>query len=128
MLPSSQAVGFFDSVCGGSLPDFDSAQNRMASAGYTVDAATGTVFSATYESSFKVLDGPGFGRTCSFVFGSAERPNQVNSVIEAAFGPIRVTPLGRAVGYQNGRTIIIINEPRRAGGFNYYNLRMWSER
>lgn len=127
-LPATEAARLFDTVCGGTLPNFAGAQRRMASAGFTINASTGTRYHGAYDASMRILDGPGFGQTCSMVFVSGGSTNSVYQALQAGLGPMTDSPIGRAIAYRNGRTIILLAEPRRLNGQTYYNLRMWSER
>lgn len=129
-VPVARALNVFDAVCGQSLPDFASAPRLMTQNGITNKASTGTVYSATEDLSFKIVDGPGIGNSCSMVFVSKEPKKQVFDAYRSKFIRVDQTPLGLTGGYtiNNRVAVVLISEPRRVDGQNYYNLRLLSER
>lgn len=123
-----EAVAAFEGICGASLPNFAGAKNRMAAFGITAQLLAGsdTIHSPTKQISFKILDGPGLGKTCSMVFATQERP----ATVQAAFnklGTFIESSLGRGTFYAD-RALVLQPEATRRGGGTYYNLRMLSER
>ena len=125
---SARAVGLFLSVCEASLPNFRNAPSMMTRAGVSETASTGTVFSSTEDVSLKILDGPGTGTTCSFVFATTESRSSVFATYGRAFGEILQSELGPVAANPRRTTLILMGEPRGNGGLNYFNLRMLSER
>ncbi len=129
LVPVARALQMFDAVCGRSLPDFSSADRNLKQAGVTNKASTGTYFSPVEDISFKIAEGPGFGKSCSMVFATTETRKRVFAAYGAKFTSIRETPLGLMGGYRvdNRVTSALIAEPRRNDGRNYFNLRLLSE-
>ena len=125
----SRALTLFDNICGASLPGFATAPQRLAANGITVPSPTGTatVYSATEDVSFQVQDGPGAGRTCSMVFGTAQSAaTAVNGF--AIIGQFVETPLGRGTIYRTTNAVVLIGGSSTQGRITYFNLRLLSER
>jgi hypothetical protein len=122
----ARAVQLFEAVCGASLPNFASATSRMAANGITLTSAIGTStrYSATEEVSFKIIDGPGLGKSCSMVFQTSGSPASLRSAVNA-LGPSADTAMGRAILYR-GRNVIVTLEPASSNGLS--RLLMLSER
>ncbi len=129
VVPVSRALQIFDAVCRRSQPDFASFDRNVKQLGEVRKASTGTVFSQTEDVSFKILDGPGGGKSCSMVYGTKESKRAVFRAYEARFTAIAATPLGRMGGYQTGDGVmqVIIGDPTRNDGLNYFNLLLLSE-
>ena len=122
-----KAVAIFEDVCGGSLPKFRSARSRMKKHGVTNVAKTGTVFSTKENLSIKIVDGPGFGKTCSLAFATKEnRPSYIKAT--SKLGTFVQTPFGEGTLYQNRSVIVTRSSGTKRGSISYYNLKMLSER
>lgn len=131
-IAATQAIALFSAVCGGSLPNFAGAATIMAANGITVPSPSGTstMYSATSDLSFKILDGPGSGRTCSMVFGTTEDDAAVAGALLTAFPTVRPDPvLGNVALFGDTRALVLIDDsPLQNGNTAYVNLRMLSER
>lgn len=125
-VPSSRALALFDEVCGASLPDFRSAERRLAANGFTDRATSGTIFSPAENASFRVADSVTFGPTCSFVFASQEPPDQVFETF-AALGTPTPSALGVTGLYRDREAIVLYSPPTQRGPLVYYNLRLTAE-
>ncbi len=126
LVPAERAVKLFLAVCGATAPrDFAGAQKVMAKYGITAKQPTGTVFSKTEDLSFKIMDGPGFGKTCSMVFASGDKAATVQAAVPKV-GPFRDTAFGLAALTPDRH--LVIYQKSRAGGRTYFNLRLFSDR
>lgn len=124
----SRAIATFEAVCGASLPNFDGAARLMTQNGVTNRAATGTVFNPTENLSFRIIDGPGSGRTCSMAFATTESRRTVFNAYTQAFGEIRPSPFGQTAVYRGRPALMIFGEARRVGNLNYFGIQLLSER
>ena len=127
---TSRAIQLFDAVCGASLDnDFKSASSLMAANGVAVASPFGTptVYSATEDVSFQIQDGPGFGKTCSMVWGTQDRLDVVFNTL-MAIGKFRPTDIGVMALYRGQQRLVILNDGRqKSGTTTYYNLKLLSD-
>ena len=125
-VPADRAVALFAAICGDSLPNFDSATDRMSANGITDAAQTGTFYSSRENLSFKITDGPGAGKTCSMVFATQD---DTEAFVRAAFtlGAFQETQLGLAAPYR-GSIVLLGDRPTSVGSVTYHNLRLLSQR
>ena len=126
---AARALALFDAICGASLPDFTSANSRMAANQVTIASpyGTATMYSAVEDASFQLQDGPGLGRTCSMVFGTSAAP-QSTALTFAAMGQFVETPLGLGALYRGTQAVVLLRGDRTEGRITYLNLRLLSER
>ena len=108
IIDADRAVSVFLSVCRESADrDFADAEAAMAKVGVTKkNAETGTVYSEAEDLSFRIMDGPGMGKSCSMVFIARDSPEQVAEALpklapfqESPFGPMTVLEGNIAVIY-----------------------------
>jgi hypothetical protein len=127
---TARAIQLFDAICGGSLAnDFASAKALMAKNGVTVRSPVGTatVYSETENVSFQIQDGPGFGNTCSMVWGTSEARSTVVTAV-SKIGPFKSTPLGTATVYRGQRYLVLFGGgSQKTGPVAYYNLKLLSD-
>lgn len=129
---AERAKAIFDAVCGASLPRFDTAPQRMAAQGFTRTStmATGTMFSATENASFRIMDGPGASKKCSFVIGTKDQPDTVRQAMAGGekIGSTSVPDL--VVWLYKGQKTLVFSGPseKRANGETIMSFQMLSER
>ncbi len=129
-ITTARAVALFDAVCGATvLNDFAKAPARMAENGITVASPYGTptVYSPTENVSFQVHAGPGFGKTCSMVFGTKENRATVMVGINA-INPFRPSELGMTALYRNQKRLVLFDggDSKDANG-TLYHLQLLSD-
>ena len=126
LVPAERAVGLFRAVCLGTVEkDFAGAAKVMAKYGIDRKETSGTIYSEAEDISFKIFDGPGFGKTCSMAFASKDKAKAVQAAVpkvapfqDSAFGLVTVMTKG----------VLVIYKGTRNGGRMYHNLRMLSDR
>jgi hypothetical protein len=125
---AARAAALFDAVCGKSLPRFRAAARTMEANGFTAASpfGTATVYSSAEDASFKVVDGPSGGKTCSMVFVSRDPKARLLS----AFGQIAGRPFDdaraprAATRYQGQDVLVLFEGPNRKEGKSYYAVFM----
>lgn len=127
---TTRAVQLFDAVCGASLAsDFSAAKSKMAANGITIPSpmGTATVYSATEDVSFQISKGPGYGNTCSLVWGTTEtKTNVLKSV--STINAFRNSEIGLMTLYRNQRRLVLFSGGTgHIGGTAYYNLKLLSD-
>ena len=126
---TARAVQLFDTVCGASLgSEFASAKAKMAANGITLPSplGTATVYSATEDVSFQIQDGPGFGKTCSLVWGTTDARSTVTASVNT-INRFQPTALGLAARYRNQDRMVLFDGGRsKIGGTVYYSLKLLS--
>lgn len=129
-ISAERAVALFKATCGASLPNFANLKSKLVQNGFTHKEPTGTVFNIREDASVKLLNGPGAGRSCSFVYASQQSRDVAFAAYEKTFGPIAQTPLGQTAGYQSGgkTTLVLLTDPTRSNGLNYFKLSLLSQR
>ncbi|MEM8592951.1 MAG: hypothetical protein AAGF13_10535 [Pseudomonadota bacterium] len=124
---AAEAVRLFQAICGETLPNFDGVDTALQANGINQPSPgnSTTKFHPSGRLSFKVLDGPGVGKTCSMVFETTESKAQVDAAL-AELGNFRDSSLGTATLYKD--TLVLTREPTAFEGRSVYNLRMLSRR
>ena len=125
-----RAVALFDAICGASLEaDFATAKSAAAKVGVNVPSPLGTttLYGKTEDVSLQIKDGPGFGKTCSFVFVSTAPTEDVLTEL-TKIGPFMNTPFGPGTLYRGQRALVLLNAEKKSGNKTYYNLRLLSDR
>lgn len=127
---TTRAVQLFDAICGASLVDeFSSAKSKMAANGIAIPSpkGTATVYSATEDVSFHIQKGPGFGNTCSMVWGTGDARSSVLASI-SAINPFMNSEIGMITRYRNQRRLVLFSGgDSRIGNTSYYNLKLLSD-
>ena len=127
---ATRAVALFDAVCGASLKDeFASAAKLAKANGVSVPSPFGTptIYSGTEDLSFQVQDGPGFGKTCSMVFGSTQPKATVMAGV-SQINPFRPSDIGLMALYRDQqRLVLFVDGGSAVGKTHYYNLRLLSD-
>jgi len=126
-ISAAGSVSLFETICGGALPNFKSAVKRMKANGIDQPSplGTSTLYSASGNVSFKILDGPGSGKNCSMVLTTTEPKSKIKSAI-ARLGPFKETALGMTAGYNNA--LVLSRVTTAPNDDNVLNLRMLSTR
>ena len=131
MIAADRAVSVFLSVCKESADrDFADAEAAMAQVGVTKkNAETGSVYSETEDLSFKIVDGPGMGKSCSMVFITSDSPELVAGALPI-LGPFQDSPLGPMSILEGNIPVVYVfrNLGSGADGPFAHNLRMLSVR
>ena len=125
----ARAKALSDAVCGASLKgDFATAPERLRANGFTRISPLGTptTYSQTENASFKIENGPGFGKSCSMVVATQSSPAAVRAALMP--GKPMATPFGLAAIYANTGALIVEGPTNRDGGLNYVNYRLFSDR
>jgi hypothetical protein len=126
---SKRAVAMFRDVCGTTAAGhFAGARQRMKAYNVTAPSpqGTSTLFSTTEDVSFKITDGPGFGKTCSIVYGSKDTPKIVAETYVANFGASEQSPFGLTAFDRTHKRLVIIGATSRSQDGIFYNLKMFS--
>ncbi|MEM9584562.1 MAG: hypothetical protein AAGA08_15745 [Pseudomonadota bacterium] len=126
-LSPAEAIGLFEDVCGGSLPNFKEADRIMAANRVVVPSplGTNTTFHQSGNVSFNIVDGPGSGKTCSMVVSTNASKAKIRAAT-AKLGPFKSTALGKAAAYKG--TLVLLQKESRIENKNYFNLRLLSAR
>jgi hypothetical protein len=131
MIDADRAVSVFLSVCKESADrDFADAEAAMANVGVTKkNAETGTVYSEAEDLSFKIVDGPGMGKSCSMVFITGDSPEQVADALPK-LAPFQDSPFGPMTVLEGNIAVIYVSQNLGSGddGPFAHNLRMLSVR
>jgi hypothetical protein len=127
-----RALALFDGICGESLPDFADAPVLMQAAGVTrpADDATGAMFGATEDISFRIEEGPGLGKSCRMVVATTD-PAGMLDALRAATGGMQDTAFGPAGLYRGRRALLVVPAAAAAAepnGRTYIDARLLSER
>lgn len=131
MIAADRAVSVFLSVCKESADrDFADAEAAMAELGVTKkNAETGSVYSETEDLSFRIVDGPGMGKSCSMVFITRDTPELVAGALPI-LGPFQDSPFGPMSILEGNIPVVYVfqNLGSGADGPFAHNLRMLSVR
>jgi hypothetical protein len=131
MIDADRAVSVFLSVCKESADrDFADAEAAMAQVGVTKkNAETGTIYSETEDLSFRIMDGPGMGKSCSMVFITDASPEQVADALPK-LASFQDSPLGPMTVLEGNIAVIYVaqNLGSGDGGPYAHSLRMLSVR
>jgi hypothetical protein len=131
MIAADRAASVFLSVCKESADrDFADAEAAMAQVGVTKkNAETGTVYSETEDLSFRIMDGPGMGKSCSMVFITGDSPEQVADALPKV-APFQDSPFGPMTVLEGSIAVIYVaqNPGSGDGGPFAHSLRMLSVR
>lgn len=130
VVSAARAVAMFRDVCGKTAgAHFAGATQRMAAYKVTAPSplGTSTLYSTIEDLSFKIMDGPGYGKTCSIVYASNDNEAATAAVHIANFGKPKMTEFGITAFDKAAQRLVIINRPTRNAGRTYYNLKMLSD-
>lgn len=124
----ARAKALFDAICGASLPNFDTAPQRLRANGFTRPSPQGTaaLYSETENVSFQISDGPGMGKTCSMVVASQPSAAALRAAVMGSGA--KDTPLGTTALYPNTAALVLEGRTTREGGLIYANYRLLSDR
>lgn len=126
-LRTSDAMKYFHAICGATLPDFANAPAALQRNGFQ-QHGTGTWFLPDQSVSIKILDGPGMGKSCSFVANSVDNEATIKAAVaESLPGMGRAVP--NATLYPNSRALVEMRpEIGKFDGVSIFSLRMMSDR
>ncbi|SFJ39685.1 hypothetical protein [Jannaschia pohangensis] len=122
----SRALTMFETVCGGSLPDFASARTQMASVGVTRATAGDVIYSQSEDVSFRIFRDPRIGPTCSMIASVPVSEAAMRRGLMARYGTLAPSQFGD-VGKHRGKTVLLL-DPNQRNGRTYFNIRLLSER
>ncbi|MBK4215151.1 hypothetical protein JJJ17_04350 [Paracoccus caeni] len=126
-LRASDAMKYFDAICGGTLPNFENAPAALQQNGFQ-QYSTGTWYLPDQSVSIKIIEGPGMGRTCSFVANSTDGEAGIKAAVAASLPGIDQTAPGLAL-YPKTQALVQLNpQMGRMGDVTIFGLQMLSDR
>lgn len=124
---SADALRYFDAICGSTLPDFRNAPAALRANKFK-QAPTGTWFLPDGSVSIKIKDGPGFGKTCSFVANSSDGANGIKASVARMFPNMASSGVPNSTLYKKTTAMVTVERITQLGRVSVFQIDMMSAR
>lgn len=127
---TAEAIAIFKDVCATTVArHFAGAEKRMETNKVSLPSPVGTstLYSTELDLSMKIVDGPGFGKSCSLVFAAAETPAMVRATFEANFSKLSPSMFGLTGIDAATRHLVIYQDAGLNRGRHYYHFTYFSD-